>query len=105
MDAGPGDEGTEASLRDLAARAGLYLPDVAQGAAFAAKARSRAGLVTTHTVIAVRVLCEMEVAHAARCTDEALPADPSADGAYQTWRQQIRQCFTSTGLHEHREVT
>ena len=36
---------------------------------------------------------------------EALPADPSADGAYQTWRQQIRQCFTSTGLHEHREVT
>jgi hypothetical protein len=102
---GPGDEGTEAALRDLAARAGPYLPDVAQGAAFAAKARGLAGLVTTHTVTAVRVLCGMEVAQAARCTDEALPADPAADGAYQTWREQIRQCFTSTGLHEHREVT
>jgi hypothetical protein len=87
----------DAFLRDLAARAGRYLPDVAQGAAFAAKARCLAGLVTSHTVAAVRVLCGMEVAQAARCTDEALPADVAAADAYQTWRLQIRQGFTSSG--------
>ncbi|HEY1919953.1 MAG TPA: DUF1702 family protein [Streptosporangiaceae bacterium] len=93
----PGAGEIEASLRDLAARAGPYLPDVAQGAAFAAKARSQAGLVTPHTVLAVRVLCGMEVAQAARCTDDAMPADVAAAAAYQTWRRQIRQGFTSTG--------
>ncbi|MBB4774775.1 DUF1702 family protein [Actinomadura livida] len=83
----------EASLRELAARAGRHLPDAAQGAAFAAKARERAGVVTPHTVAAVRALCGMEVAEAARCTDEALPADPAAADAYQTWRRRIRRRF------------
>jgi hypothetical protein len=93
---GAGAQG-EALLRDLATRAGRYLPDVAQGAAFAAKARHLAGQVTTHTVIAVRVLCGMTVAQAARCTDEALPADPAAADAYQVWRHRIRQRFTTPG--------
>ncbi|WP_433334775.1 DUF1702 family protein [Spirillospora sp. CA-294931] len=83
----------EASLRELADRAGPYLPDVAQGAAFAAKARARAGLVTPHTVTAVRSLCGMEVAEAARCTDDARPGDPEDAGAYQAWRHRIRERF------------
>lgn len=88
---------TETCLRELAARAGRYLPDVAQGAAFAAKARYLAGLVTAHTEIAARVLCGMPVAAAAECTDAALPADTAAADAYQTWRRQIRQRFTTIG--------
>ena len=92
-----GDTANEASLRELATCAGRYLPDVAQGAAFAAKARYLAGLVTTHTVTAVRVLCGMEVAEAARCTDEALPTDVAAADAYQTWRHRVRQRLTTTG--------
>ncbi len=83
----------EASLRELAACAGRYLPDVAQGAAFAAKARQQAGLVTPHTVTAARVLCQMEVGQAARCTDDARPAGPAAADAYQIWRHRIRRRF------------
>ena len=86
-------QATERSIRDLAARAGGYLPDVAQGAAFAAKARYRPGLVTSQTAIAVRVLCGMDVADAARCTDEARPSDPAIAGAYQAWRNRIRRHF------------
>jgi len=82
---------TEARLRGLAADAGPYLPDAAQGAAFAAKARHLAGTVIPHTEIAVRVLCGMTVAAAAACTDDALPADQAAADAYQTWRFHIRQ--------------
>jgi hypothetical protein len=89
--------GTKACLRELADRAGRYLPDVAQGAAFAAKARHLAGLVTSHTEIAVQVLCGMEVAAAAECTDAALPADRGAADAYQTWRRRIRQDLTTVG--------
>ncbi|MGH3241264.1 MAG: DUF1702 family protein [Spirillospora sp.] len=86
-----GSRAVEESLRELASCAGKHLPDVAQGAAFAAKARHLAGEVTPHTAIAVRVLCGMEVADAARCTDEALPADPAAADAYQNWRHRIRE--------------
>ena len=82
---------TEARLRGLATQAGPYLPDVAQGAAFAAKARHLAGTVTPHTEIAVKVLCGMTVEAAAACTDAALPADQAAADAYQTWRLHIRQ--------------
>jgi hypothetical protein len=95
----PGEaaQGTAACLRELAARAGQYMPDVAQGAAFAAKARHLAGLVTSHTEIAVRALCGMTVAAAAECTDAALPADRGAADAYQTWRRRIRQDLTTVG--------
>jgi hypothetical protein len=88
-------QAAERSIRELAARAGGYLPDVAQGAAFAAKARYRPGLVTSQTAIAVRVLCGMDVADAARCTDEARPSDPAIAGAYQAWRNRIRRHFTA----------
>lgn len=91
------DHDMEARLHELAARAGSYLPDIAQGAAFAAKARYLAGAVTPHTEIAVRVLCGMAVATAAECTDVALPADLAAADAYQVWRRQIRQHFTTRG--------
>jgi hypothetical protein len=91
----------EASLRELAAHAGRYLPDAAQGAAFAAKARHLAGLVTPHTVTAVRALCGMDVAQAARCTDDARPADVAAGDAYQAWRRQIRQRFAAEPFPSH----
>jgi enediyne biosynthesis protein E3 len=87
----------EACLRELAARAGRYLPDVAQGAAFAAQARYLAGLVTAHTEIAVRVLCGTAVTAAAECTQAALPANMAAADAYQTWRRKVRQRLTTMG--------
>lgn len=91
-------QAVEKSMRELAAQAGAYLPDVAQGAAFAAKARFRPGLVTPQTAIAVRVLCGMDVADAARWTDEARPSNPETADAYQVWRNQIRRRFTAGSL-------
>ncbi|MCO5972495.1 DUF1702 family protein [Actinoallomurus soli] len=96
-------QAVEASLRELAACAGRHLPDVAQGAAFAAKARYQAGLVTPLTATAVRVLCGMEVAEAARWTDDARPADPAAGDAYQAWRLRIRGRFTREPSHPRRD--
>jgi hypothetical protein len=78
-----------ASLRDAA---GAYLPHLAQGVAFAAKARERAGNPTDHTALACIVLCGRSAAAAAHVTDRAL-ADLSPEGAqpaYEVWRQRIQ---------------
>jgi hypothetical protein len=86
----PPDELTE--LRRLA---GEHERDVAQGSAFAAKARLRAGLTIPHTHDAVRVFCELSVEEAAAVTDEAL-VDLPPDGqipAFEIWRHRIRDAL------------
>ncbi|MEO5876356.1 MAG: DUF1702 family protein [Streptosporangiaceae bacterium] len=90
--AGGADPAELGTLRKLAAG---YRQELAQGAAFAAKARLRAGLVTPHTVAAVGVLCELSVEDAAHRTDEALAQLPP-DGpvpAFEIWRHRIRTGF------------
>jgi enediyne biosynthesis protein E3 len=80
-------------LRKLAAG---YRRELAQGSAFAAKARLFADLVVPHTEEAVAVLCEMPVEQACRVTDTAL-ADLPADGtapAFEVWRDRIRGSFS-----------
>lgn len=81
----------EAGLEHLRARAGRFAPQLAQGAAFAAKARSRAGNQASHTEDACRVLCGMNADAASEITDAALRLLPR-DGdepAYETWRRRI----------------
>lgn len=83
-------------LETMARLAGEHRPDAAQGAAFAAKARLRAGLVTPHTELGVKVYCGMPVEQAAAVTDDALKGLPDfADGvpAFELWRQRIRKQF------------
>jgi hypothetical protein len=78
-----------------------YRAELAQGAAFAAKARVRAGHVPPHTDHACRVLCGVSPEEAARVTDTALvdlPIDePASAGdsanAYEAWRGRIRARF------------
>ncbi len=85
-----------ADLKLMDELAGKYRPDVAQGAAFAAKARLLAGLVTPHTEAAVRVHCEMSVEEAAAVTEEAIEVLLNPSGpvpGYELWRQRIRQRF------------
>lgn len=86
-----------AVLESLRTRAGAYLPNVAQGVAFAAKARERAGNPAAHTALACEVLCGVDAAAAARITDDALPATASNGDvpAYETWRQGIIARFAS----------
>jgi enediyne biosynthesis protein E3 len=85
-----------ADLRLMTERAGEFRPDVAQGAAFAAKARLLADLVTPHTEVAVRALCSMSVEEAAAVTEEAIEVLLDAGGpvpGYELWRQRIRKQF------------
>lgn len=71
---------------------GEYAAHAAQGAAFAAKARERAGNPAAHTELACRILCGVGAEEAARLTDEALDslADCASAPAYETWRERMR---------------
>lgn len=83
------------TLRELAVAAGDCRPQLAQGAAFAAKARQRAGNPAAHTDDACELLCGMSADRAARITDialEHLPADADVP-AYEIWRQRIQSAF------------
>jgi len=89
------------ALVALRAAAGDWAPQLAQGAAFAAKARQRAGALTPATELACAVLCGCSAAAAAAATDEAqrelapesTPAAVSAVPAYEVWRQRIAARF------------
>jgi len=94
------DEATaEQELRTVVRRAGEYLGSVAQGCAFAANARVRAGIVPPHTALATRVFCGATPAEVARATDELRPTG-QVDGdrpAYEVWRQRLADAFVSLG--------
>jgi enediyne biosynthesis protein E3 len=85
-----------AAIGALRASAGVHRPRMALGAAFAAKARQRAGNPADHTDLACEVLCEMTADEAAQVTDDALEALPE-DGAvvaYEVWRRRIEARWT-----------
>ena len=72
--------------------AASHSPHLAQGAAFAAKARQLAGNPVNHTETACRILAGLPASQAAAITDEALK-DLPVDGrqpAYEVWRERIR---------------
>ena len=84
-----------AALHELQKSAGSHRFHLAQGAAFAAKARQRAGNLTDYTDIATRVLCGISALDAARVPDSALENLPG-DGpepAYELWRKRVRNHF------------
>jgi enediyne biosynthesis protein E3 len=80
----------------LRERSGDLRSQVAQGSAFAAEARVRAGLVVPHTHVATRVFCDMTPSEAARITQEVRPNRPGPYD-YEAWRQRIAQTFASVG--------
>lgn len=86
-----GGVGTE-EVERLKVSAGLYAPCLAQGATFAAKARTRAGIATPHTESACRVMCGMSAADASLLADDALRRLPrgGAEPAYEVWRRRVR---------------
>ena len=85
----------ESELQNLRELAGHFRPQLAQGAAFAAKARARAGNLTEYTDLAAGILCDTTAEDAARVTDAALENLP-ADGeqpAYEIWRRRVQNHF------------
>lgn len=80
------------ALRAVRRLAGAEAPALAQGAAFAATARQRAGLDSADTDLAVRILCGRSVREAADIT-RAAAHDVRPNGplpAYEMWRSRIR---------------
>ena len=90
--------GPGGGLETLLATAGPHLGALAQGAAFAAKTRERAGNPAEHTELACRALCGISAGDAAAVTDHALEGLPDdVDGeAYEMWRQRIQDHFQRT---------
>jgi hypothetical protein len=89
----------EQELRALWRRVGDYRGNLAQGCAFAADARARAGIVPPHTALATQVLCRTTPADAARIASELRPVHP-VDGdlpVYEVWRQRLANEFVSLG--------
>jgi hypothetical protein len=90
----------EDELRGFWKRAGRHRPDVAQGSAFAAEARRRAGLEVPHTEVATQVFCEMSADRAAQICVDTRPAPAGTQGTqvpYEEWRQRIADEFVSLG--------
>jgi hypothetical protein len=90
---------TEAELTALWDHAEEFRPQIAQGAAFGAAARAKAGLVCPHNELAAQIFCGQPVALAQKVTDEAL-VDLPADGAvpaYEIWRMRIAAAFSRLG--------
>ncbi|WP_018219299.1 DUF1702 family protein [Salinispora pacifica] len=83
--------GTSADLAAIRRAAGPYAGDLAQGAAFAAKARSHAGYVPEHSEVAMWALGDRSVADAARLASDVVSAaaEPGLP-AYEVWRRTLR---------------
>ncbi|GIJ22960.1 DUF1702 family protein [Micromonospora lutea] len=85
----------ETELRELWRRAASYRTHLAQGAAFAAAARVRAGLVVPHVELATGLFCDLSPADAAAVTDRVRPglSLPGEPPMYEIWRNWVRDTF------------
>ncbi|HEV3121886.1 MAG TPA: DUF1702 family protein [Isosphaeraceae bacterium] len=86
-------------VEELLRQSGEFRAHLAQGAAFAAKARQLAGNPAEHTALACEVICGKTPDAAALVTDKALQEiPPDGDGTvprYEAWRQRIRSMLAS----------
>ncbi|WP_306867065.1 DUF1702 family protein [Streptosporangium brasiliense] len=89
----------EGELQRFWQQAGEYRPLLAQGSAFAAEARCRAGLLVPHNHVATQVFCGTTPEQAAQICHETRPhgAVPGELPAYEVWRQRIAGEFVSLG--------
>jgi enediyne biosynthesis protein E3 len=83
------------AMESLRIAAAGHLPALAQGVAFAAKTRQRAGNLNPHTEAVCRVICGRSAIEAAAITDAALEDLREEDGlpAYEQWRRRIQNKF------------
>lgn len=91
---------TRAELEELRRAAGPFAPQLAQGVAFAAKARQRAGNPSPYTALAAEVVCGVSADEAAAVTDAVGPEAPAgepvavAEPAFEVWRRRIQEHFS-----------
>ena len=82
-----------AEIEELQFHAGVHSAALAQGVAFAAKARQLAGIPARHTEIACGVLCGMTTEQAAALCDKTLNQASNHPSPYQQWRRLLQQSF------------
>lgn len=85
--------GAEANdLTILRKAAGTYRPDLAQGAVFAAAARTLSNFVPPHTEVAVTALTDLSVASASALADDVVADGLPADRVppYEVWRRKVQ---------------
>ncbi|WP_315785258.1 DUF1702 family protein [Fischerella sp. JS2] len=84
------------TIKSLREAAKSYQPQLAQGAAFAAKTRQRARNPAKHTELACEILCGLSAANAAEITDAALAQilPNGSEPMYEVWRRRIQAKFT-----------
>jgi hypothetical protein len=88
-----------AAVLELRLASGEHAPELAQGAAFAAEARERAGIPAAHTELACQILCGVSAERAAAIAREAgqdLPPDGGVP-AFEVWRRRIQERFQKRG--------
>lgn len=104
---------SDADLQRLPQVAGRFRAQLAQGAAFAAKARQLAGFTPQHTISACWALCRQSVAEAAQLTDSALekvmvsrPDESVQENAplYQQWRAEIGSLYQEMLTHQQANI-
>jgi len=91
---------SEDELRLLWEHAGPYRSKLAQGSAFAAEARVRAGLMVPHTGVATQIFCGLTPERAAQLSADASPGPAGKEDdmpAYEVWRQRLANEFVSLG--------
>jgi hypothetical protein len=96
----------EETIRQLKTTASDFWPEVAQGAAFAAKTRLEAGLVVPHTALACSILCNTSPEGAAQETDTALnhlASRSEVEPRYEVWRKNIQSAFADKRFADKRE--
>ncbi|HXU44097.1 MAG TPA: DUF1702 family protein [Thermoanaerobaculia bacterium] len=91
----------EAALAELRRLAGPAAPALAQGAAFAAEARTRPGNPSAHTEVACRTITGRSVEELARLVAETRPG--SADGtpeapAFEVWRRRLQKRLADVAI-------
>jgi hypothetical protein len=85
-----------AAIAELRQESGLHAAALAQGAAFAAKARQLAGNPAPHTDVACSVICQMPAEQAAALCDTAFARiNPLHSCPYQDWRLHLQKSFMS----------
>lgn len=96
-----------ADIEALLAKAGAYRPQLARGAAVAAKGHQREGDLVPHTELACEILCGLSGNEAASLTDAALQGLPmyGNEPAYKLWLQRIEAEFAAVeSVHQRKEA-
>ncbi len=87
-------------IRELCSAAGPHYPHLAQGVAFAVKARQQAHNFTEHTRLACELVCHLPPDGAVQVVETALQDLPFDHGepAFEIWRQRIQFSFKPSAV-------